>query len=76
MKVRSTYTVDELKTGLDTWESLNRMLLDTTLTEAKKLLALEKAGRKRRNFVFRIHSRINKLRANEERVALLQELTK
>lgn len=52
---------------LETWIDLNQALMSGDLTLAERLLDAEKKGRKRKQFMLRIHSRINKLRAEDER---------
>lgn len=56
---------------LQTWVGLNEAVMNCT-DEAKlqKLLTEELKGRKRKKFLERIHSRINKLRAERERAEL------
>lgn len=61
--------------ALTTWENLNAFVMETD-DEAKlqKLLKEELNGRKRAQFVKRIHSRINKLRADRERLELEEQI--
>jgi hypothetical protein len=57
--------------ALQSWVSLNDTVMNLTdEDELKKLLREELKGRKRKKFVERIHSRINKLRAEREREEL------
>lgn len=57
--------------ALTTWDNLNEFVMKTTDESAlQKLLKEELDGRKRSQFVKRIHSRINKLRADRERAEL------
>lgn len=56
---------------LKTWVGLNEALMGGDLALAERLLAAEKKGKARKQFLLRIHSRINKLRADAEREALL-----
>lgn len=49
------------------WLGLNAELRDCTEARCEELLRLEKAGRRRRQFLLRIHSRLNKVRADRER---------
>lgn len=58
--------------SLDNWATLNAALMGGDLKLAESLLAAEKAGAKRKRFLLRIHSRINKLRADQERAQLLR----
>lgn len=52
---------------LATWIDLNSALMSGDLALAEKLLKSEQQGRQRKQFMLRIHSRINKLRAETER---------
>lgn len=57
--------------ALTTWDNLNEFVMKTTDESVlQKLLKEELDGRKRSQFVKRIHSRINKLRADRERAEL------
>jgi hypothetical protein len=57
--------------ALQSWVSLNDTVMNLTdEDELKKLLREELKGRKRKKFAERIHSRINKLRAEREREEL------
>lgn len=64
-------TKDLQPPGLKTWVGLNEALMGGDLALAERLLAAEKKGKARKQFLLRIHSRINKLRADAEREALL-----
>jgi hypothetical protein len=55
---------------LDSWIGLNEALMGGDLKLAERLLAAEKVGKQRKQFLMRIHSRINKLRAEGERAEL------
>jgi hypothetical protein len=55
---------------LASWIELNAALMDGDLQLAERLLKEEQANKKRKQFMLRIHSRINKLRAEAEREAL------
>lgn len=66
-----TKTKDTSPPELKTWVGLNEALMGGDLTLAEKLLTAEKKGKARKQFLLRIHSRINKLRADAERAALL-----
>jgi len=57
---------------LSTWISLNEFLMTATQKQAEDLLSQELVGKRRKQFVFRIHSRINKVRADNERQELLK----
>ena len=56
---------------LRTWVALNEALRAADERQCQRLLQEERAGRKRKQFLKRIHSRLNKVRADRER----QELT-
>ena len=56
--------------ALETWIGLNEVLMTTKEEDAQALLDAETAGRNRRMFTLRIHSRLNKLRAQRERKEL------
>lgn len=57
--------------ALASWDALNAFLMRTTdEKELSSLLKAELEGRKRAQFVTRIHSRINKVRADRERAEL------
>lgn len=55
---------------LASWDALNEAIMQMDEAESKVLLQKELKGRKRSQFVKRIHSRINKLRADRERLEL------
>lgn len=52
------------------WVNLNEELQDCTEVEAQDLMNEELQGRRRKQFLLRIHSRFNKLRADRERQEL------
>jgi hypothetical protein len=56
--------------ALMSWVSLNEALRDADLKRCTVLLSTEKNGRKRKQFLKRIHSRLNKVRADVERAEL------
>jgi hypothetical protein len=58
------------KTRITRWDDLNDALRNADLSVAEALLKVET----RKQFVLRIHSRINKLRAEQERKTLLRNL--
>ncbi len=62
------------KLALSTWTALNNAVRDCDEQAARDLLELEINGKKRVRYVFRIHSRINKLRADKEREDLRRRL--
>ena len=55
---------------LRTWNSLNDALRGADEVTCQKLLEEELANKKRKRFIARIHSRLNKARADRERVEL------
>lgn len=59
-----------IEPALRTWIDLNDALREADVVECRRLLKLEKAGRARRQFISRIYSRLNKVRADQEREAL------
>ncbi len=60
--------------ALETWIALNDKLRNADETTCKQLLEEELAGRRRQQFVKRIHSRLNKARADRERKELQVKL--
>lgn len=56
--------------ALKSWDGLNDVLRSADEETCSKLLDEELSGRKRSQFVFRIHSRLNKVRADRERTEL------
>lgn len=67
-------TTVQRSSELSSWLVLNTALMGGDLALAERLLQEELSDRKRRQFLLRIHSRINKLRAEAERVELLGKL--
>lgn len=59
---------------LATWVALNQALMAGDIKLAERLLAEESKGKRRKMFLLRLHSRINKLRAMSERAALLKKV--
>lgn len=59
-------------TRLATWADLNACMTEAEETECLELLKLEARGRKRKQFLLRIHSRLNKVRADQERADLVE----
>jgi len=57
--------------ALMSWVSLNEALRDADLKTCTVLLSIEKKGRARKQFLKRIHSRLNKVRADQERAELV-----
>lgn len=56
--------------ALLTWNALNAALLTSTEKDCKRLLGIEQKHRRRRQFILRIHSRMNRLRRLRERTEL------
>lgn len=56
--------------ALTSWTELNDALMGGDEALAKRLLKEESSGRRRSQFLKRIHSRLNKLRADRERAEL------
>ena len=55
----------------DTWRALNDLLRGADEKTCRKLLKKEQDGRRRTRFILRIHSRLNKARADRERLELV-----
>lgn len=58
---------------LSTWVTLNQVLPRCSEQCAKDLLDAELSGRRRQQFLLRIHSRYNRMRAGRERKELRAE---
>lgn len=58
--------------ALQTWIALNDALRDADEAACERLLRKEMRGRRRKRFVLRIHSRLNRVRAHAERQRLLK----
>lgn len=58
--------------ALETWIALNDELRGADEALCQELLEAELAGRARQQFIKRIHSRLNKARADREREELLK----
>lgn len=54
------------------WKALNETLLAADVPTCYRLLNEEFNGRRRQRYVLRIHSRLNYVRAHQERLALLE----
>lgn len=62
--------------ALDSWKDLNDFLRTCDERGARAVLAVEmKRERPRKQFVMRIHSRINKVRADVERAELRRKVS-
>lgn len=55
---------------LSTWNDLNAAVVTLGEEDCERLLGVEKETRRRKMFLLRIHSRINRLRSKRERVEL------
>lgn len=55
---------------LDNWTTLNETIVSADEKTCIKLLHAELAGKRRHRFVMRIHSRLNRVRADRERLEL------
>lgn len=56
--------------ALQSWLALNDALREANEATCESLLKEELKGRKRKQFIKRIHSRLNKVRADRERLEL------
>lgn len=61
--------------ALDSWNGLNEILMDITEKECITLLKVEQKNLNRPTFVKRIHSRINRMRAERERAELMGKVS-
>ncbi|MDD2775545.1 MAG: hypothetical protein PHU06_06290 [Gallionella sp.] len=64
----------DIRLLLSTWDNLNTHIFKLTEDELTTLMEAEMAGKKRKMFVLRIHSRLNRLRADRERDSLIIKL--
>lgn len=55
---------------LKTWEGLNAYLKTAAISDCERLIQSEMKGKHRLSFMRRIHSRLNKVRADSERSIL------
>jgi len=58
---------------LRTWVALNEAMQDADDELCRELLAEESVGRRRKRFMLRIHSRLNRMRAGAERIKIREE---
>ena len=56
--------------ALQSWPALNDAIREADEAVCQHLLKEELKGRKRKQFIKRIHSRLNKVRADRERIEL------
>lgn len=61
---------------LGTWKALNKHLLKADVAECHRLIHLELCGKLRLVYLLRIHSRLNKVRAEQERKELEARVVK
>lgn len=54
--------------SLQSWLALNDAIRNADEAQCESLMKEEMKGRKRKQFIKRIHSRLNKVRADRERV--------
>ncbi len=59
------------KSPLHNQFTMNAALRDADEAVCHAMLAAEKAGKNRRSFLLRIHSRLNKVRADRERAEII-----
>lgn len=59
-----------MKNPLDTWDGLNDTIRDAGELACILLLKEELKGKRRSQYVLRIHSRLNRMRADRERKEL------
>ena len=55
---------------LKSWDNLNTYLRNASVSDCERLLKSEMSGKNRFTFLRRVHSRLNKVRADNERVQL------
>lgn len=61
------------RSELRTWVALNDAMRFADEALCRELLKIEEAGRCRKRFLLRIHSRLNRMRAGAERILLKEE---
>ena len=62
----------KVNVSLTSWNELNDYLRDASEDECKDLIKVEMAGKNRPTFLRRIHSRLNRVRAERERKELVK----
>ena len=55
---------------LKSWDNLNTYLRNASVSDCERLLKSEANGKNRLSFLRRVHSRLNKVRADNEREKL------
>jgi len=68
-------TKDEIDQALGAWSELNKALKEADERTCMQLLKVEVKYKRRRQFMLRIHSRLNKARADRERYELTRAQT-
>ena len=64
-------TAQQDRAALIDWPALNKALRNLSKADdVKRLLGVEQRNKARKTFMMRIHARLNRLRAEEERAAL------
>jgi hypothetical protein len=63
--------VPDLAKHMANWTTCNEFLRDATEDQAAAALKFEQQNKKRLQYLLRIHSRMNKVRAERERAELL-----
>lgn len=61
----------DVAAALANWEALNEALRECSEDDAKAMLAAEKKGKRRLQYLLRIHARFNRQRGLRERSELL-----
>ena len=60
----------DIVTSLATWNNLNAAVMKADEAVLSKLLEAELSGKRRKMFLLRIQSRVNRIRAERERATL------
>lgn len=68
--ISSSPSDDRLKKALSTWIELNAYITGVGEEVCNRLLFMEKNGKARKMFLRRIHSRLNRVRAQRERAEM------
>ena len=66
-------TKPQLEAALTNWETCNDFLRAATEDDASAMLAMEKSGKRRVQYLLRIYARFNRERARRERSELLSK---
>ena len=62
-----------INSALRTWADLNDYMRLANEEQCREILEMEKNGKARKQFIRRIHCRLNKVRAARERAELLEK---